>query len=611
MAEDNRYMLAKFALEQGDRFQARDHLASLLKEDQDNIEYWLLMSTVVESKKERIYCLKKVLELDPKNRDAQLGMILFGGQEAGKVRPAVLRKRDWLREVPDIRKKEPRKKKGKKSRYNYKQLTPLLVGSIIILLALVLTGVFPGTRSVFSPRLTITPMTWTPSVAPGMESEVTGTPDPAALNPIGEILEQPYTPTPAYVMTPHPGYGIYNTALDAYQQGDFDTMLTYLKQTVKQLETADIVYLVGEAYRNLGRYDDALEQYERALFLDPSFAPAYFGRAIVTRVIDETYNVKADLDQALLLDPRFGEVYLERADYYLEEGSYQLAFEDANQATTFLPGSPLAHYYRAESLLGIKDYQEAEISILTALDLDVNLVPAYLAAGRIRLETGHPVEAVDLLTRYGSHVTDKPWEYFYSLGKAYYLTGENLAGSLELMNEAVAMGGTGQDLYKTRALIEWDLGDLDAAVSDLLLARTFDRLDFEVNFTLGRYLFEKGQYFPSLVYLNISETLAFTEPKLAQVYFWRAQTLEELGRFDEAVYNWETLISLPLDYVPDEWEYIAAEKLLPTSTPTPTATYTPTNTLTPTPTETITPTPTLTPTPEPSTTPSLTPSPTE
>ncbi|RLD01680.1 MAG: hypothetical protein DRI46_02970 [Chloroflexi bacterium] len=590
MAEDKRYTLAKFALEQGDRFQARDHLASLLKEDQDNIEYWLLMSTVVESQKERIYCLKKVLALDPRNRDANLGMILFGGQEAGKVRSAVLKKRNWIKDVPDIRKKEPKKKEPKKKGYDYKQLAPLAVGSVLILLVLVLTGVFPGTRSVFSPKLTITPMTWTPSVAPGMGSDVTGTPVPDSVDPIGRILDQPYTSTPAYVLTPHPGYGIYNTALDAYKRGDFNTMLTYLNQTVKQLKTADIVFLVGEAYLNLGRYHEALEQYERALFVDPSFAPAYLGRALASRVIDESYDVKADLDQALLLDPRFGQVYLERAKYFLEEGSYQLAYEDADQAATFLPHSPLAHYYRAEALLGLKDYKEAEKSILTALKLDVNQVPAYLAAGRIRLETGNPEAALELLTRYGSHASNKPWEFYYSLGKAYFLSGKDLNRGLELVDEAIAMGGRSTNLYFVRALIERELGDLDAAINDMAIARSLDRLDFDAHLMLGRFLFEKGNFFASLVYLNISERLAYTDTELAQVYYWRAQVLESYDRYDESIMNWEALLSLPLDNVPDEWEVVAAEKLLPTATPTPTNTSTPTLTPTSTPSPTGTPT---------------------
>jgi tetratricopeptide (TPR) repeat protein len=433
-------------------------------------------------------------------------------------------------------------------------------------------------------------MTWTPTVDPALGISTTGTPVPGSLNPIGKVLDRPYTATPVYVLTPHSGYGTYNTALEAYQQGDFTRMLTYLKQTVNQLETADIVYLVGEAYFYLGRYHEALEQYERALFVDPSFAPAYYGRALTSRIIDDTYDIKGDLDQALLLDPRFGQVYIERAKYYLEEDSYQLAYEDANQATIFLPNSPLAHYYRAESLLGIKDYAEAALSIQTALDLDVNHVPSYLTAGMIRVESGDPQAAIELLTRYDPHVSNKPWEFYYSLGKAHFLSGDDLGLGLELVNEAIARGGRSQDLYFIRALIVKELGEMDAAIADLLQARTLDRSDFEVNLTLGRFLLEKGNLFASLVYLKLAEGLAFRDSELAQVYFWRAQALERYNRYEDSVLNWEALLGLSLDEVPDEWEVIAAEKLLPTATPTPTITFTPTptHTFTPSPTETAT-----------------------
>jgi len=107
---------------------------------------------------------------------------------------------------------------------------------------------------------------------------------------------------------------------------------------------------------------------------------------------------------------------------------------------------------------------------------------------------------------------------------------------------------------------------------------------------LGRFLFEKGNFFASLVYLNISERLAYTDTELAQVYYWRAQVLESYDRYDESIMNWEALLSLPLDNVPDEWEVVAAEKLLPTATPTPTNTSTPTLTPTSTPSPTGTPT---------------------
>ncbi len=606
MAEDKRFILAKFALEQGDRFQARDQLASLLKEDQENIEYWLLMSTVVESDKERIYCLNKVLEIDHRNEEARLGLILFGAVDPGSVRPIDIRKKDWTRDLPDIRKKAKSKDQQKKSRYNYKQLLPLGVGSFIILLVVVFSGILPGTRSIFSPRLTITPMTWTPSVDLNL-ALLTGTPNPILQIPIGQVLNAPYTPTPAYVLTPHPGYGTYQSALDAYRKGDFETMLTYMVQTEDQLETPDIVFLSGEALRNLGRYSEALEKYDRALFLDPAFAPAYFGRALIKKILDPLYDIKGDLDQTLLLDPTFGEVYLARAKYYLDQKSYQLAYEDSAQAILFLPESPLAHYYRAESLLELKDYPEAEKAVMSALLFDINHVPSYLVYGRVSLETGKPDQALDLLQRYEPYDPQKTWVFYYSLGKAVYLTGNDLMGAVELLDRAESMGGEDADLYQTRAQIYAELGQFDKAVDDAFNARNMDREDFDSTLFLAKVLFENQQYSLSLVYLNIAIGLTRDEVDQAQVYYWRALAYEETGSFDESIADWRNLISLPLAYVPDEWEYTAAEKLLPTATPSPTYTFTPTTTPTTTYTATITPTATVTPTPPDTLAPSFTP----
>jgi len=605
MAEDKRFLLAKLAIEQGDRFQAKDKLSELLKEDQDNVEYWLLLSTVVDSTKERVFCFKKVIDLDPGNQEARLGMILFGALDPGKVQPAEIRKRDWSKELKDIRKKDKPKKERKKSRYNYKQLLPLLGGGVTIIVVIYFGGLLPGRRSIFSPRLTITPMTWTPSVDPGLIAQLTGTPNPILQTPIGRVLKKPYTPTPAYVLTPHPGYGTYQTALDAYRRGDFETMLTYMRITENQVDPPDIVYLVGEALRNLGRFNEAQEQYERALFLDPSFAPAYYGRALISKVIYPENDIKQDLDQALLLDPEFGQVYIERAKYYLDRGEFQFAYEDANQAVNHLPGSHLAYLYRAWSLLELNDYRGSAKAIEKALKLDINYVPSYLVGGRVNLETGRADIALEMLTKYDAYVPEKTWQFYYSLGKAYYLTGSDLNQAEHFLNQAVALGGNNSSLYQIRALVYLELGEQEKAVAEAFNARSTDRYEFDVTLFLSKILYDSSKYSLCLVYLNISEQQAQNEANLAAVYYWRALTLENLDQGEKAILNWQNLMNLPLEYVPDEWEITAAEKLLPTATPSPTPSPSPTSTptITPTATQTFTATTTNTPTPTPSKTP--------
>ena len=70
------------ALRQGKKEKARDLLTRLLKTDQKNPKYWLWLSAAVETQREKVYCLKMVLEADPKNAAAKRGLVLMGGLPA-------------------------------------------------------------------------------------------------------------------------------------------------------------------------------------------------------------------------------------------------------------------------------------------------------------------------------------------------------------------------------------------------------------------------------------------------------------------------------------------------------------------------------------------------
>ena len=65
MAEDVMLQEAINAVRQGQRIRARDLLTRLLRADQSNPEYWLWMSSLVDSFKEQVYCLQSALKLDP------------------------------------------------------------------------------------------------------------------------------------------------------------------------------------------------------------------------------------------------------------------------------------------------------------------------------------------------------------------------------------------------------------------------------------------------------------------------------------------------------------------------------------------------------------------
>jgi hypothetical protein len=74
--EENMFREVMGAISQGQRARARDLLTRLLKTNQGNVEYWLWMSSVVDTPQERIYCLETILRLEPNNPIAKRGLIL-------------------------------------------------------------------------------------------------------------------------------------------------------------------------------------------------------------------------------------------------------------------------------------------------------------------------------------------------------------------------------------------------------------------------------------------------------------------------------------------------------------------------------------------------------
>jgi hypothetical protein len=85
------------AIEAGDRVRARDLLTRLLRTDKNNPDCWLWMSAVVDTPKERIYCLKEVLRLDPANQAARRGLVILGAAPADPALqvPLSAQRRNW------------------------------------------------------------------------------------------------------------------------------------------------------------------------------------------------------------------------------------------------------------------------------------------------------------------------------------------------------------------------------------------------------------------------------------------------------------------------------------------------------------------------------------
>ncbi len=263
-AEDNMFLEAQKAIEAGEKARGKDLLTRLLKEDQQNPEYWLWMSAAVESEKERKYCLNQALKLDPDNQMARRGLILLGELpvDPSMVIPYEKQRRNWqLPEITTTQSPLPKIQWGKVG------LTLFALAAVICVIIIAIRSdrlwLFRG-RNIAALGTAVPTTTYPASPTP----TITQTPRVQEPTAPWEILQSTYTPTPLHVFTPHPIVEAFSIAMRNYQKQDWGETINYLNQAIQtESDAPDLYYLLGEAYLNSNDIEKALSTFEKGIFI--------------------------------------------------------------------------------------------------------------------------------------------------------------------------------------------------------------------------------------------------------------------------------------------------------------------------------------------------------
>lgn len=608
-ADDVLFQEAVDALRGGNKARARELLTGLIKDDQDNADYWIWLSAAMETSKERVYCLQAAIKLDPENATAKRGLILLGALPADETIQPFPMNRPRLWEERLLLAHEKPKPRG----WAAVRASPVFrLGLLILVIGVIVGGIAFGLVIPNASRNTGRP-TSTPGPSPTFTLTVTaigGRPPVQAVGTPGgpPQPEVPYTSTPLYVpMERSPLTSDYLLQFDnAYKSGNWDDAITALEEIVKlEPDMVSAYYYLGEAHRFKNDVGNAQRYYQEALNKKQDFAPAYVGLARVQLYANPNANALPLLGQAINYDPDFGEAYLERAQVKIRDNDLQGAITDLGKANELLPGSPLVYYHLAQARLkegGRDDNYELALSIAQqALERDVSNTSTYLLIGQIHAARNEYDEAVNYYSLYVQYAPGDVAGYV-ELGKLQFEDG-NYEDAIRSMNEVLSRAPNRREAILYRFLSNVELENGAAADEDLSRALSSYPDLFEANLGLVRVHLLMGRNGSALVDLDKPLNLAETDEQKALAYYWAAIVHETRKEPGKAAGYWELLLDLPEDSMTEEMRETAEEHLLDLRTPTPAASPT----RTPTPTRTVTATPTRTPTPTQTATPTATP----
>jgi tetratricopeptide (TPR) repeat protein len=592
------------ALRQGDTARAREFLTRLLKDNQNNADYWVWMSAAVETQKERLYCLQTAYRLDPNNAAAKRGLVLLGGLPPDEtIQPFPLNHtRPWEDKLKVTGEEE--KPRGIKPFLGHPIVR--MAGILIISLALIALAFFGFNyaRPLFLQSANpINPyLTYTPSLSPiPSPSPRFRTPTPTFLGPtpLWMLLDATYTPTPLYVQTPAgpAASDALNGGIRYFQRQDYQNAIPLFEQVIDIDPSAIYAYYyIGESYRLMGNKTEALEAFRAGIAKDFNFAPNYLGRALTLRAINSKADILSDLDRAISIDPNMLDAYLARANYYLtrEIPNYESARSDAELASVISP-SPYAYIYLAQAYLGLGKNEEALEAARKANELDFTNLEAYQVLAEAYIANDDfdsalaPLNTVALYDPQNSKSNAL-------LARINFEKG-NYQEVIDFATRAIQKNKQDGPAYYLRGRSYLELEDYEKAYEDLRLAQAYQPFVPEPNLWRGIALLKLGQPIDAYKWFNEVDERMQTDEQKAMWYFWRAMSLRELVSLEAAARDFLKVLEFPEGVVSQEMRDEALKYYLEIYTPTPGPTSTPTSTPTITPTPTETSTPSRTPTP--------------
>jgi tetratricopeptide (TPR) repeat protein len=370
----------------GDNSRAKELLTRLLRVDSANPEYWLWMSTVVDSERERIYCLQSVLKHDPTNRAALRGLTILGAHEPGDAELSAQLK------VPH-RKIIPPKRSSPINIPGGSRLALVLIPTIALVVVIIAVGIIfqPRSTSVaptlrpptetFTPTPATTP-TFTP-VPIDSVLERTAVPPHVAETPFVDLLGLSPTATPYWGFTTNSVYEAYTSSVNAYKRGEYQSSIQLMEQVISlDPNLPDAYFVRAEAYMQLGLIADAQVEYERTLQLSPNMAAALLGMGRIQLLADPEILPEA-YDLALINDPHLLPAYLEKMEFLSSHGQWEALRETALAAIGSGTKPPAVYVQMAEAQFHLGQLEEALRSILFASSADASILKAYLLQGQI------------------------------------------------------------------------------------------------------------------------------------------------------------------------------------------------------------------------------------
>ncbi len=315
----------------------------------------------------------------------------------------------------------------------------------------------------------------------------------------------------------------------------FGTTSIALSQNARQF------YKTGLTFSETGNHKDAIDQFTKAINIDPEYAQAYVERSRSYEATGDLQSAADDLKRALTFEQKQAGLFFEAAQlnfklnhfpYALElvnssllldkksEAGYrllgriQMALEDYSNALVSINKSLVLqenaenYFYRGQLSIKMKNYNQAETDYKAAISRDPKLLDAHLALASLQLLINKPQEA------------------------------------MQSCNTVLTTDPNNQEALLIRSRIYVKLTEYPKAIDDLSKIIFSNPEDKEMYLIRGSYYQEFTQHQQAI---NDFSKALLIDSKFSEAIYKRAYSYEQIGDFKAAIKDYEILTTLSSD----------------------------------------------------------------
>ncbi len=231
-------------------------------------------------------------------------------------------------------------------------------------------------------------------------------------------------------------------------------------------------YNRGLAYGELKEYEKAIEDYNNAIELNPNDAHAYNNRGTAYDGLQQHKKAIEDYNKAIELNPNLTLVYNNRGTAYGGLQQHKKAIEDYNKALELNPLYALAYINRGNTYGELTEHEKAIEDYSKAIELNPTYAHAYNNRGTVYYELKEHEKAIG---DYNKAIELNPtYAHAYNNRGTVYGKLKEHEKAIENYNKAIELNPTYAHAYANRGITQLQTNDdLDKAIKDFKQARSF------------------------------------------------------------------------------------------------------------------------------------------